>query len=157
MYIFSLTLRLLGQLQKTTKQHTNKRHGPLPVTVVPRAAVRLPGSQTHPAKVGLAVLVLAHHVIAAAVLLNRHVAPWTLFGVGRYPVTGLRIVVALLDPHLEQMTLDRIVPVLAAGEAERVIALAGDAVRLDVLHLDGHAAVRRRAPSQQTVALQHNR
>jgi len=48
----------------------------------------------------LAVLVLAHHVVAAAVLLDGHAALGTLFGIGRDPVGRLRVVVALLDPLL---------------------------------------------------------
>ena len=41
----------------------------LPVAVVPGGAVRFPGSQTDPAEVCLASLVLADHVVAATVLL----------------------------------------------------------------------------------------
>lgn len=40
----------------------------IPVTVVPAGTMRLPGPEAHPAEVRLAVLVLAHHVVAAAVL-----------------------------------------------------------------------------------------
>lgn len=125
----------------------------VPIAAVPRAAVRLPRPKAHPAKVRFAVLILAHHVIAAAVLLDRHVAFGTLFRVRRDPVARLRVVVALLDPLLQQVTFDGIVPVLAARETERVIALARDAVRLDVLHFDGVTAIGRRTPSQQSITL----
>lgn len=58
----------------------------VPVTVVPAAAVRLPGPEADPAEVRLAVLVLANHVVAAAVLLDGHVALRTLLRVCRDPV-----------------------------------------------------------------------
>ena len=44
------------------------------VTVVPGGAMGLPGAKTHPAKVRLAGLILAYHVVAAAVLLDGGVA-----------------------------------------------------------------------------------
>ena len=40
--------------------------------------MRRPRTQTHPAEVGLARLVLANHVVAASVLLDRHVTLRTL-------------------------------------------------------------------------------
>lgn len=58
----------------------------LPVTVIPAATVRFPGPEAHPAEVGLAVLVLANHVVTAAIFLNGHVAFRTLLRVGGYPV-----------------------------------------------------------------------
>lgn len=70
-----------------------------PVTVVPAAAVRLPRPETDPAEVGLAVLVLADHVVAAAVLLDGHVALRALLRVRRDPVGRLRVVVAFLQKH----------------------------------------------------------
>lgn len=126
----------------------------IPIAVIPRTPVGLPWSQAHPAEVRLAVLVLADHVVAAAVLLDGDVAARALFRVGRDPVARLRVVVALLDPLFNQLTLDRVVPVLATTEAERVAALARHPVRLNVLHLDGIVAVRRRTPSKQSIALE---
>lgn len=116
--------------------------------------MRLPRPQAHPAEVRLAVLVLADHVVTAAVLLDGDVATRTLFRVGRNPVACLRVVIALLDPLFNQLTLDRVVPVLATTEAERVAALARYAVRLNVLDLDGVVTVRRRTPSKQSIALE---
>ena len=80
----------------------------------------LPGSQAHPAEVRLAGLVLADHVVAAAVLLDGGAALGALLGVGGDPVARLTVVVTLLDPLLDQMASDRVVPVFAAVEAERV-------------------------------------
>lgn len=95
------------------------------ITVVPRAAVGLPRPQTHPTKIGLAILVLADHVIAASILFNCGIAFWTLLCVGSYPIRSFRIVVAFFYPLLEQAAFDWIVPVLAARETECVAALAG--------------------------------
>lgn len=125
----------------------------VPVTVVPAATVRFPGPEADPAEVCLAVLVLAHHVVAATVLLDRHVAFWALLRVCRYPVGRFRIVVTFLDPLPEQAAAHGVVPVLPAGEAERVSAAARHRRRLHVGHLDGVAAVRGRTPAQQSVTL----
>ena len=74
------------------------------VAVVPAAPVRLPRSQTHPTEIGLAGLVLADHVIAATVLLYGGLALGALLRVGGDPIRRLAVVVALLDPFLDQMT-----------------------------------------------------
>lgn len=58
--------------------------------------MRLPGPQTDPAEVGLAVLVLAYHVVAAAILLDGYVALWALLSISSYPVRCFRVVVAFL-------------------------------------------------------------
>ena len=132
--------------------------------------MRFPGSQTDPAEVRLASLVLADHVVAAPVLLyggvtlrntilvlllvqDRPAYRGTLLGVGRDPVAGLAVVVTFLDPFLDEMTADGVVPVLAALEAEDVAAATLDWPRLHVAHLDGVAAVRAGAPGEQPVAL----
>ena len=73
--------------------------------------MRLPRTQTHPAKLRLAALVLADHVVAATVLLDRRPTFGALLGVGRDPVGRFAVVVALFDPLLNQRTADRIVPV----------------------------------------------
>lgn len=91
------------------------------IAVVPGGAMRLPGAETHPTEVVLAVLVFAnlihifivlnysntkktklftHHMIASAVLFNRHLTLGALLGVRRYPVGRLRVVITLLDPFL---------------------------------------------------------
>ena len=64
----------------------------------------LPGPEADPAEVRLAGLVLANHVVAATVLLYGGVALGALLGVGRDPVGGLAVVVALLDPLLDEVT-----------------------------------------------------
>lgn len=59
-----------------------------------------------------------------------------------------------LNPLAQQAAAHGVVPVLAAREAEGVRAAARDGRGLHVrLHLDRVAAVRRRAPAQQPVAL----
>ena len=85
-----------GELLPVTVEQVSLEHGPalllvvsvglglvlvVSVTVVPGGAVRFPGAQTDPAEVCLASLVLADHVVAAAVLLDGGVA---LRGRGRY-------------------------------------------------------------------------
>ena len=80
-----------------------------------------PGSQAHPAELVLAGLVLTVHVVAASVLLNDGATFGTLLGVGGDPVARLAVVIALLDPFLDQMTSDRVMPVLTAVEAETVV------------------------------------
>lgn len=75
-----------------------------------------------------------------------HLIYFTDLGISRYPVGGLRVIVALLDPTPQQGTAHRVVPVLAALEAERVDALACHRTCLNVLHLDGIVAVRTRTP-----------
>ena len=46
--------------------------------------------------------------------------------VGRDPVAGLAVVVTLLDPLLDQVAADGVMPVLAALEAEQVATPALD-------------------------------
>ena len=88
--------------------------------------MRFPGSQADPAEVCLASLVLADHVVAAPVLLYGGVAGGALLGVGRDPVARLAVVVTLLDPLLDQVAADGVMPVLAALEAEQVATPALD-------------------------------
>ena len=97
--------------------------------------MRFPWAQTDPAEVRLAGLVLADHVVAAPVLLDDGVAGGTLLGVGRDPVARLAVVVTLPDPFLDQVTSDRIVPVLSTTEAEGVTALTLDWTCLHVLKI----------------------
>ena len=47
-----------------------------------------------------------------------------LLSVGGDPVAGLAVVVALLNPFLDQVTLDRVMPVLTAVETEAVVTPA---------------------------------
>lgn len=84
------------------------------IATVPRRAVWFPWAQADPTKIGSARLVLADHVVAAAVLLNGHLTARTLFGIGRDPVGGFAVVVALLFPFSQQITFDRLVPIFAA-------------------------------------------
>ena len=90
---------------------------------------------------------------------------------GADPVAGLAVVVTLLDPLLEEDTGDGVVQVLAAAEAEGVIALTLDwlsfnilrkyiigqqsisALRDSHLNLDSLTAVWTGAPLEQFVAL----
>ena len=92
----------------------------------------LPRPETHPAEVCPTADVPADHVVAPAVLLDGSLALGALLGVGRDPVGGLRVVVALLDPPLDERAADGVVPVLGAGEAEEVAALALDRAGLNL-------------------------
>lgn len=124
-----------------------------PIAIIPRGSMWLPGPETHPAELGSARLILAYHVIAAAVLLDGDVALGTLLGVGCNPVGRLRVVVTLLYPLLEPLALDRIVPQLSAPEAEHVATQAPHSLCVKVLRSHRIRAVRCRAPPHQTVAL----
>ena len=92
-------------------------------------------------------------MVAAAVLLDGGLALGALLGVGVDPVGRLGVVVALLDPLADERALDGVVPVLGAGEAERVAALALDRPRVHVADARRVVAVGRRAPTHQAVAL----
>ena len=61
-----------------------------------------PWSEADPAEVCLAALVLALHVVATPVLLDGGAALWTLLRVRRQPVACLAVVLALLQPLLDQ-------------------------------------------------------
>ena len=129
-----------------------------------------PGSQAHPAELILAGLVLAEHVVTASVLFNDGATFGTLLGVGGDPVARLAVVIALLDPFLDQMTLDRVMPVLTAVEAEAVVTPTLDRLGVHMLRqendyletdinpdphldLDSITAMRTGAPLEQSVAL----
>ena len=60
----------------------------------------------------LATLVLAHHVIAAAVLLDGCPALGALLRVGRDPVGRLAVVITLLGPLPDQRAPHGVVPVI---------------------------------------------
>ena len=92
-------------------------------------------------------------MVAAAVLLDGGLALGALFRVGVDPVGRLGVVVALLDPLADERALHGVVPVLGAGEAERVAALALDRPRVHVADARRVVAVGRRAPTHQAVAL----
>ena len=92
-------------------------------------------------------------MIATSILLDGGSALWTLLGVGGDPVAGLAVVVTFLDPLLNEVASDGIVPVFTAGEAEGVAAGALDRPGLHVLHLHGVAAVWTGTPAEQPVAL----
>jgi hypothetical protein len=62
----------------------------------------------------LAALILAYHMIAAAVLLNGGPALGALLRVGRDPVGGLAVVVTLLCPLPDQRAPHWVVPVFYA-------------------------------------------
>ena len=61
-----------------------------------------PGAKADPAEVSLATLVLAFHVVAAPVLLNGGATLRTLFRVRRQPIARLAVILALLQPLLDQ-------------------------------------------------------
>ena len=112
-----------------------------------------PRTQTHPAKVSFAGLVLANHVITATILLNGGSTSWAFFGICRYPIGRLGIVVTLLDPFLDQMTTDWIMPILRTCKTKGMATAAFDWPSLNVRHFDCIAAIGSRAPSHKTIAL----
>ena len=66
----------------------------------------------------------ACHVITAAVLLDGRQTFGTFFRVGRNPVRSLGVILALLQPHLDQRTGWRLMIVQTASETETVLACA---------------------------------
>ena len=86
----------------------------------------------------LAGLVLANHVVAAAVLLNGGAALGALLGVSGDPVARLAVVIALLDPFLDQVTPDWVMPVFTAVEAEAVTAPALDRLGVHMLRQENY-------------------
>lgn len=110
-----------------------------------------PRAETDPAEIVLAILILADHVIAATILLDGDTASGTLFGICRNPVGRLRIIVTLLNPFLQPATLDRIVPILAAGKTEYMIAFAVNATWFRIVHLNRIGAIDGRTPAQQLI------
>ena len=92
-------------------------------------------------------------MVAPSILLDGSSTLGTLLGVCRDPVARLTVVVAFLDPLLDEVASDRVVPVLAAGKAEGVAAGALHWPRLHVLHLHRVAAVWTGTPAEQPVAL----
>ena len=124
------------------------------IAVVPGRAVRFPSSQTHPAEVVLARLILADDVIAPSVLLDRRVTLGTFLGVRGDPVARLAVVVALLLPTLQPFALDRLVPRLSALETKRGLAGgASDHGHVTVRGFDGVGAVLARTPAHVSIAL----
>merc|ERR1712093_872009 len=132
----------------------------VPVAVVPAGAVRRPLSHADPAELVLALL--ACHVIAAAVLLDGRLALRALLRVGVDPVCGLRVVLALLDPQLDDVAdQGLVVLVAAAAEAEFVVAATALDSRDDRVERlgshpgtsDGMLAIRVRAPSQRRIVV----
>ena len=95
----------------------------------------------------LAALIFADHVVATPILLNGRSALGTLLGVCRDPVAGLAVVITFLDPLLDKVASDRVVPVLTAGKAEGVATGAFHRPWLNMLHLHCIAAVWTRAPT----------
>ena len=101
----------------------------------------LPRSEADPAKICLARLIFAHHVVASTILFDGRTAGRALFGVGRYPVGRLRVVVTLFDPLLDEMTSHWIVPILRAGKAECMSTQALDGLGLNMGDFDGMGAI----------------
>ena len=86
-----------------------------------REAPTLSLTHAHPAELVLALL--ARHMVAAPVLLDRALALAALLRVALDPVRRLAVVAALLQPHLRDRTHDRpMVRVNRAAEAENVRA-----------------------------------
>lgn len=115
--------------------------------------MRFPRTEAHPTEVMFTVLVLTDHVITTTVLFDCHEALRTLFRIRRDPVGRFAVVVALLLPLLQQLALDRLVPLVGALEAEHRLAGALHRLTVQVADLDHGGALGLRAPSQQAVTL----
>ena len=123
-----------------------------PIAVVPRRPVRLPCAQTNPAKLRTTSLVLAYHMIASAVFFYSHMTFRAFFRIGRYPIRGLWVVVALFYPLFEPSTLDRVVPQLTAAKTKNVTTRTLHLLCVKILSFNGVWTIRRRAPPHQAVA-----
>lgn len=78
-----------------------------------------------------------YHMIASAIFLNGHITLGTLFSVCCNPIGSFRVIIALLDPFFKQTTLYRVMPILAAFEAENMATLTFHRTSLNVQHLYG--------------------
>lgn len=66
------------------------------------------------------------HMIATTVFLNRRPALRAFLGVCRYPVRCFRVILALLQPLLDQRTGSRLMISQGAPKAEAIIACTGN-------------------------------
>lgn len=66
------------------------------------------------------------HVVAATILFDCRDTLRTLFRIGRYPIRGLRIIFAFLDPFLYQSARRGLMIIRHTPEAEMVFASAFD-------------------------------
>lgn len=64
----------------------------------------------------------ACHMVTAPIFLNGRVALGALLGVGGDPVSRLRVILTLLQPHLDQRTRSRLVVVQTAAKAKIMLA-----------------------------------
>ena len=76
----------------------------IPIAGVPRRAVLGPGAHANPAKFPLALL--ARHVVAPAVLLDRALALAALLGVALDPIGGFAVIMEILEPKFCDITND---------------------------------------------------
>jgi hypothetical protein len=108
-----------------------------PVAVVPARAMLRPDAHAHPAE--LVSAFPARHVIAASVLLDGGVTPRALLCVCRYPVGGLGVVLALLEPPLHQRAWRWLVVVQCTAKTKIMPTVAMDCRNClgKILTLDG--------------------
>jgi hypothetical protein len=92
------------------------------VAVIPACTVFRPEAHAHPAEFMLALS--AGHVVATTVLLNGGLALGAFLCVRRYPVGGLRIILALFKPLLYERARGRQMVVEIAPETKVVFARA---------------------------------
>lgn len=92
------------------------------IAVVPTSSVFGPDTHAHPAE--FMATFTACHMIAPAVLLNGRMTLGALFCISGNPVGRLRVILALLEPLLNQCTRSGLVVVERATKTEKVTAFA---------------------------------
>lgn len=77
----------------------------VPGTLIILRTVRLPITQTHPAKIMFAIVTL--HVITTSIFLYTNVTLWAVFGIGTNVVCRLTIVRAFRYPLFDRLAISR--------------------------------------------------
>lgn len=113
--------------------------------------MRLPVIETQPAELKVTALVLASHVVAALVLLDRHPALRARFCVYTHPFRVLALLGILALPTRCQLTVDGVVVLQPASEAEdgETFTFNGSGCETRILHAVD--AVRGRAPPDRSI------
>lgn len=75
-------------------------------------------------------------MVTSSILLNGSVTRWATFGVGLHPVQGLAVIATLLQPSLQHVTLDWLVPGLCTRETKHVSTVTRDRKGTHKLHLN---------------------
>lgn len=92
-------------------------------------------------------------MIASAVLLDCNRAFRAIFGVCNYPIVGLRVVGASLEPLFQVIAMNRFVPVSGARKAETGAAWASDEMSAGGGNLDSSSTINSWTPLQIDICI----